>query len=184
MARKKRVSYSSPMTTICLVLALQGADELKAHFAEIQKAIRETDLKAVAEKSRALLCDEARLKKALKEDVDKDVLAKLVDMQKGFGAAPDEKIAVAFKGKPEQTEIQVHGAKTEDIAAYAKDSVAFKEFPGGAKDLAASVLRPGLTFYEVEFLEPGKDAGMKYHLFFHDGERWAMLGPAWRALKK
>ena len=184
MDRKKRVSYSSPMTTLCLVLALQGADELKAHFAAIQKAIRDADLKTAAEKSRSLLCDEVRLKKALKEDVDKDALAKLVDMQKGFAAAPDDKIAVAFKGKPEQTEIQVHGAKTEEIAAYAKDSVASKEFPGGAKDAAASILRPGLTFYEVEILEPGKDAGMKYHLFFHDGERWAMLGPAWRALKK
>lgn len=171
------------MTTIGLILALQGADELKAYFAAIQKAIREGDTKSAAEKSRSLLCDEARLKKALKEEVDKAVLAKIVEMHKGYGAAPDEKIALAFKVKPEQTEIQVHGAKTEEIAAYAKDSVAFKEFPGGAKDLAASALKPGLAFYEVEFLEPGKDAGMKYHLFFWDGAAWAMLGPAWRALK-
>ena len=60
----------------------------------------------------------------------------------------------------------------------------FRKFPGGARELAASALRPGLTFYEVEFLEPGKDLGMKFHLFAWDGERWAMLGPAWRALKK
>lgn len=171
------------MTTICLLLALQGADDLKAHFTAIHKAIRDGDTKTAAEKSRSLLCDEARLKKALKEGVDAGLLSKLVEMHKGFGAAPDEKMAVAFKVKPEQTEIQVHGAKTEEIAAYEKDSVAFKEFPGGAKDLAAAALRPGLTFYEVECLEPGKDAGMKYHLFFHDGERWAMLGPGWRALR-
>ncbi|HZL71116.1 MAG TPA: hypothetical protein VFC86_01550, partial [Planctomycetota bacterium] len=65
-----------------------------------------------------------------------------------------------------------------------KDSVAFKEFPGGAKKLAETILRPGVTFYEVEFLEPGKDAGMKFHLFFWDGERWAMLGAAWRVVDK
>jgi hypothetical protein len=45
------------------------------------------------------------------------------------------------------------------------------------------VLRPGLTFYQVEFLEPGKDDGMKYHLFYWDGEQWTMLGPIWRVLK-
>ncbi len=38
-------------------------------------------------------------------------------------------------------------------------SIVFKEFPGGAVELAKNLLRPGLTFCEVEFLEPGKDAG-------------------------
>jgi len=79
-----------------------------------------------------------------------------------------------------RTEVQVHGATTEEIAEYKQDSVPFKEFPGGAQKLAQSVLRPGTKFYEVEFLEPGKDAGMKYHLFFWDGASWRMLGPAWR----
>ena len=40
-----------------------------------------------------------------------------------------------------------------------------------------------MTFYEVEFLEPGKDAGMKYHLFYWDGKQWSMLGPVWRTLE-
>ena len=164
--------------------AADGADGLKAHFTALQKAIREGDMKTSAGLSRSLLCDEARLKKALKEDVDKDMLARLVEMHKGYTAMPDEKVALAFKVKPEQTEIQVHASKVEDIAKYEKDSVAFKEFPGGARDLASIVLRPGLTFYEVEFLEPGKDLGMKFHLFYWDGERWAMLGAAWRVLKK
>lgn len=169
---------------LAAALLQADADGLKAHFAALQKAIREGDAKTSLAMTKGLLCDEARLKKALREHVDKDVLAKLVEMHKGFGGGPDEKVAAAFKGKPEQTEIQVHASTTEALAAYAKDSVAFKEFPGGARDAAAAVLRPGLTFYEVEFLEPGKDAGMKYHLFFHDGAGWAMLGPAWRVLKR
>jgi hypothetical protein len=40
-----------------------------------------------------------------------------------------------------------------------------------------------MTFYEVEFLEPGKDLGIKYHLFYWDSRQWTMLGPLWRALQ-
>jgi hypothetical protein len=40
-----------------------------------------------------------------------------------------------------------------------------------------------MTFYEVGFLEPGKDYGVKYHLFYWDGRQWTMLGPLWRALQ-
>jgi hypothetical protein len=49
--------------------------------------------------------------------------------------------------------------------------------------MAEQILRPGMTFYEVEFLEPGKEYGVKYHLFFWDGKQWTMLGPVWRALQ-
>ena len=62
--------------------------------------------------------------------------------------------------------------------------LAFKEFPGGAKRVAELALRPGMTFYEVEYLEPGKNTGMKYHLLYWDGKQWSMLGPAWRVLKQ
>jgi hypothetical protein len=161
-----------------------GAAGLKAHFTVLQKAIRDGDTKRALALSKSLLGDEARLRKALEENVDKDVLARIVEMHRGYRALSDEKLALAFKAKPEQTEIQVHGATVKDIAKYAKGSVTFKEFPEGARDLAATILRPGLTFYEVEFLEPGKDTGLKFHLFYWDGQGWAMLGAAWRALKK
>jgi hypothetical protein len=85
--------------------------------------------------------------------------------------------------KPEQTVVNVTGATTEEIANYGKGSAAYNEFSGGASGVAEKVLRPGMTFYEVKFLEPGKVAGMKYHLFYWDGGRWTMLGPIWRALK-
>jgi hypothetical protein len=175
---------------LALVVAAQpprptdGAAGLKAHFTALQLAIRGGDGKTSLALSKSLLADEARLRKALKEGVDKNVLARLVEMQKGYAALSDGKLALAFQVEPEQTEIQVHGATASELGKYEKGSVAFREFPGGARDLAASVLRPGLTFYEVELLEPGKDAGMKFHLFYWDGQRWTMLGPAWRALKK
>jgi hypothetical protein len=161
-----------------------GAAGLKAHFTALQQAIRGGDRKASLALSKSLLGDEARLRKALKEDVDKNVLARLVEIQKGYAALSDEKMALAFQVKPEQTEIQVHGATVNELGKYEKGSLAFREFPGGAREVAASILRPGLTFYEVELLEPAKDAGIKFHLFYWDGQGWAMLGPAWRALKK
>ena len=180
------------MLTTALVLTLCAQDfkqenkpeNLKACVAALQKAIGAGDTKTSLAMTKSLLCDEARLKKALKEDVAKEPLDALVKMHKGYLDTDEAKLATALKVKPEQTEIRVHGATTEEIAKYEKDSVAFKEFPGGARKLAETILRPGVTFYEVEFLEPGKDAGMKFHLFFWDGERWAMLGAAWRVVDK
>ena len=64
----------------------------------------------------------------------------------------------------------------DPVAAGSEGTPAFNEFPGGAKRLAETSLKPGATFYEVEITEPGKDSGMKYHLFFWDGARWRMLG--------
>jgi hypothetical protein len=61
--------------------------------------------------------------------------------------------------------------------------VADAEFPGGTVEIAKQILRPGMTFFEIEFLEPGKESGMKYHLFYWDGRQWTMLGPVWRAMR-
>jgi hypothetical protein len=79
--------------------------------------------------------------------------------------------------------VKVYGATTEEIAMNARGSVVFAEFPGGAIRMAERILRPGMTFYEAEFLEAGKENGVKYHLFFWDGRQWTMLGPVWRALR-
>jgi len=158
-------------------------DNLKAYLVAIQGRI-ESDAKTAAAMTRALVCDEARLKKAIRDDAAKDMVDKLLAGFKPMLEAPDDKVAPAFKVPADRSECTVHGATTEEIARYEKDSVAYKEFPGGAQKLAASLLRAGVTFYEVEFCKPGEDAGTKYHLFFWDGEKWAMLGAAWRALPK
>jgi hypothetical protein len=157
-------------------------DNLKGLFETILKASESGDTKTAAALTRALIPDEAALKKALKDDAPADFVKQTTEMA-GKVPTDDAQVAGLIKrGKPERTEIQVHGATTEEIKAYANDSVAFKEFPGGAKRLAEQVLRPGVTFYEVEMVEPGKDAGMKYHMFYWDGAAWRMLGPAWRGL--
>lgn len=155
---------------------------LKALGLEIQKALLAKDVKRAAALTRALLPDEARLRKALREDVPAEVVAQILAFHKGLPVGSEESLARLLAAKPGQSEAQVHGATTEEIRAYAQGSVASEEFPQATQKLAEKVLRPGLTFYELEFVRPGEDAGMKYHLFYWDGSRWAMLGPIWRAL--
>ena len=152
---------------------------LKDQFAKLQAAIRAEDTATAAALTKAFFPDDASLAKAIK---DANAIPKVAAMHAKFSSAPDADIARMFATDPGRTEIVVHGATTEEIAAYAPGSVAHSEFPGGAQQAAQSILQPGLTFYEVELLEPGKDQGMKYHLFYHDGQDWKTLGPVWRAL--
>lgn len=152
---------------------------LRDHFAKLQAAIRANDTATAAALTKAYFPDDASLAKAIK---DATAIPKVVAMHAQFSSAPDADIARMFATDPSRTEIVVHGATTEEIAAYSPGSVAHSEFPGGAQQAAQSILQPGLTFYEIELLEPGKDQGMKYHLFYHDGKDWKMLGPVWRAL--
>ena len=39
-----------------------------------------------------------------------------------------------------------------------------------------------MTYSEVTLVKPGEPSGMKFHLFFRTGEKWAMLGPLRRAI--
>lgn len=155
-------------------------DALRKYFEELQQAIRGDDTKKAGEMTKELFPGRVELVSALKEDVEPDVANKIVDFHWELAPRDEAGMAKVFQVKPEQTEIKVWAATTEEIAANEEGSVAFAEFPGGAKRLAKTILRPGQTFYEVEFLEPGKDAGMKYHLFYWSGKKWSMLGPIWR----
>jgi len=156
-------------------------ENLKALFELLHQTVHvKKDAKQAAALFQSLIPDEARAKQALKEDIAAEVLRQIVDQHKKMEVREADAGKLA---RPEQTVVQVHAATTEEIATYDKDSVAFKEFPGGAKRLAEQQLRRGVTFYEVEFLEPGKDAGIKYHLLYWDGKQWSMLGPMWRVLQ-
>jgi sortase (surface protein transpeptidase) len=159
------------------------ADDLKKQFTAIQAAINTGKKDDAASLTKALLPDAARLKKALSDQVPEANIAKVLEMYAGLTKNPAA-VGMLLAVPSARSEVKVHAATTEEIAKYADGSVAFNEFPGGAKNLATSgTLRPGVTFYEVEATEPGKSAGTKFHLFYFDGAGWAMLGPVWRVLK-
>lgn len=157
-------------------------ENLKALLETIHHLIHvKKDTKVAAALYASLCPNEERAKKALRNDTPPETLQKILDMYRQLGFPTGSNVEQL--AKTEQTMIKVHGATTEEIARNERGSVVFEEFPGGAVKMAGQILRPGITFYEIEFLEPGKEYGMKYHLFFWDGKQWTMLGPVWRALQ-
>jgi len=158
-------------------------DNLKALFQAIHRARTANDTRSAAELVRSVLPDEARIRAGLRNGVPDDVVARFVALHKSWPSDTDAAAADLFTMRPDQTEVHVSGATTEELQAYAHGSMAFNEFPGGTQGLAHTVLRPGMRYYEVALVAPGKPRGMKFHFFFWDGSRWTMLGPVWRALR-
>ena len=174
--------------SVCLPAAAQGfrhendPENLRTLFANIHQTVyARNNPKQAAELMQSVMPDEARVRKALRDDIDPTALQRIVGIHKSM--PPVSEREVSKLATPEQKNVQVHGSNTEDIAENRQGSIAWKEFPNGAKKAAEQVLRPGMMFYEVEFREPGKNAGVKYHLFYWDGRQWSMLGPIWRVLE-
>lgn len=153
---------------------------LKVFFETLHEAMKAEDVAKAAALTREVLPNSERLAKAFKDGADADLVVKINTMYSKMleGTKDDAAAASMFKHKLEQTKVSVHGATTEQIASKAKEA---EEFPGGATDMAGKILKPGMTFYEVEYTEPEADSGMKFHLIFWDGAKWCMAGPLWRA---
>ncbi|MGE0193452.1 MAG: hypothetical protein AB7T63_15590 [Planctomycetota bacterium] len=81
-----------------------------------------------------------------------------------------------------RTEVTVHVATTEELAAYERGTVAFAEFPGGMKRFAREVAAPGRACYAVELREPGHDSGTRITAFADLGDRFVLVAKPWRAL--
>jgi hypothetical protein len=158
------------------------AENLKALFEHLHRAISTADVRKAAQLTRQLLPDESRIRKALKDDISSDIVNRIVVFYRTRIPTAEEQVARVFYAKPENTQVNVYAATSEEIALYREGSMAFNHFPGGAKRIAAEMLRPRMTFYEVELVKPGETAGMVYHLFFWDGAQWTMLGPVWRMI--
>jgi hypothetical protein len=138
--------------------------------------------KAVADGAalfRSLVPDEARVKRALRDDAPDGSVRKILQAFGALSKARDAEFLALMQ--PRQSVVRVRDATTEEIAAYREGSIPFEHFPSATQQVARELLRPGVTFYEVEFLQSGQPRGIKYHLFYWDGERWTMLGPAWRS---
>lgn len=145
------------------------------------RASADTDPARAAALTRGLLVDAESVKVAVaNEELAKNIVGQVAQVPRD-----DAQVAhLLDPKKAEYTETRAHAATTEEIVANDPTTVAYKEFPGGVRKLAEKgYLQKGVTFYEVEWTAPGEDAGMKYHLFFWDGARWRMLGPAWRGVE-
>lgn len=158
-------------------------DNLKQLFTKLHAAVIAGDDKTALVLTNPLIPDESALKKGLRDDVAPAALAQAAEFFAKAIPADDARRAKLFKADPANTEVHVYASTTEDLVKDEKGTPAFEQFPGGAKKLAETVLRPGTTYYEVALVKPGEKSGMKFHLFYWTGDKWAMLGPLWRAIK-
>lgn len=159
-----------------------SADNLKGLIDALLKAQESGEIERAAALTNNLIFDETLLAKIFKADVPKKFLEEQKGRLKLFPSTQAELANLILRKNPARTQINVHGATTEEIQAFLSGgsaTEAAKEFSQMPKDFGAN-LRPGITFYQVEFVEPGKNAGIKYHMFTWDGSRWRMLGPGWR----
>jgi len=195
-----KTSYLLTLFLVLLAFSCSSKNNLnykntKASLRELMHDIKNAQDNQNFEKAKVLIMSiipsKSSVKKALKPNLDSKFINESSKMsayiekrkkgksKKVFNEFLSKKF---FRIKKAQTQVLVHEATTEDLIAYKKDSVAWKEFSGGARKAANKVLKPKMKFYQVEFLEPGKKRGMKYHLFYWDGKNCKMLGKVWRAL--
>lgn len=175
------------IAALTLALALQEPYKpentpanLKLLFEKLHAAITAGDDKTALALTNSLIPDEPALRKGFKDDVDPAALAQALDFLAKKIPADDAARAKIFKADPQNTEVRVYPATTEDLVADGERAL---PFPGGAKKLAKSVLRPGMTYYQVNLVKPGERAGMSFSLAYWTGEKWAILGALWRAIK-
>lgn len=159
------------------------ATELSALFKELQTKLRSGDKPAAAQIARSFLPEQEDVESILAPGKE-NLASKISAFQKKFAPTSDSDAIKIFDTKKERTVIKVHRATTEDLVKNEKGTTSYNEFPSGILGLAGSILKPNTAFYEVEMLEPGKEMGMKYHLFVKTKGGWKMMGPIWRVFMK
>lgn len=85
---------------------------------------------------------------------------------------------IRVEADPEQTEIEVSRATTEELRAGTGRA---SEFPGGYTRIAAQ-LRPNVAFYLWRYVKPGEEHGMRYDGLVHVNGRWVWVPKPFRAL--
>jgi hypothetical protein len=105
-----------------------------------------------------------------------DFAAKLVQADEKLWAEAPTDLGV----KPEQTELQLFQATTDDIKDWAPSVEA--EFPGGYNDVR-SYFKPGLTVYRWRYATPGAERGLAFDGMVHVNGHWAWFPEPWRALE-
>lgn len=85
----------------------------------------------------------------------------------------------ALEADPEQTEVGVWKATTDDIKAWSSEVDA--NFPGGYEDIGP-YLNEGITIYRWKYLEPGQTLGMAYDGMAYVNHHWVIFPKPWRVL--
>jgi hypothetical protein len=164
--------------------AASGASDAE-DLAQVVRGIIETqnagDRQANLAKTRALIPTEAELKALLRPGAASEAFLKAAqEITVEGGAAAKEPPADKQPPPTDRTNVVVHAATTEAIAAYEKGTTAHGEFPGGMKRFAQELAAPGRTWYAVEMLAPGKEDGTRITCFTRLGTKWLLVPKPWR----
>ncbi len=81
--------------------------------------------------------------------------------------------------KAGQTQVLVKHATSEELMSGTGGATGFA---GGWKDVGAQ-LKPGVTFYRADFVEPGHDLGMSFDGFAYVNGNWRIFPKPWRAMR-
>jgi hypothetical protein len=156
------------------------AAALKAQFEGFVALGKAGDKDALARAGRELLPTREELRTLLRPGPESETW--LAAYKGPTAETPPKPGASAADVDTTRQEIHVHAATTEEIIAYVRDSVAWKEFPGGMRRFAQRVAAPGRTWYTVEAVEPGKESGTRFTCFTHVGGRFVLVLRPWRAM--
>lgn len=115
--------------------------------------------------TKAMLITNEDLKKVLRTGAATDAFIAKFNADRIRGDANEAAGELLKPTSAAQTVVRVHSATTEELAAFAPDSVAAKEFPPVMKAFAEQVAAPGRVWQTIEYLEPGQDHGMKFTVF-------------------
>lgn len=155
-------------------------NDLKTEILRIREAIRLGQKAIGLRRVKVILPTIDSARAAFRKGTPKKDLEKVAKFYKTWIPQDDEALAQVLKVDARYTRIEIHQASGAELKAYKTGSIPWKHFPGACKRLAKSHLREDLLYYEVEFLLPEATRGLKYHLFFWNGQSWTMLGAVWR----
>jgi hypothetical protein len=105
---------------------------------------------------------------------DEETLVAALIHYGGYWESPD-----VLGPAPDQTEIRVFAATSEELAAGTGHA---REFPSGYAEIAPH-LAPGLMIYQLMFTKPGESFGIRIDGLTHVNGRWRIFPAPWMVLK-
>jgi hypothetical protein len=82
--------------------------------------------------------------------------------------------------KPDQTEVRIAKATTDEIAAWTPE--ARSVVPGGYEKIREQ-FKSGLVVYTWDYVKPGEESGMAFNGLVHVNGHWVFVPKPWRVLE-
>lgn len=170
-----RVYILSSLLSLILFLSFHGAKAQMPVFSSgehglenICRYVLKADYKDRKKLTSSLMPDFEDCKSAFSEEKAKDIYRFIKRINQRH-------ILVMMPEYPQQSQVNIHKAQQADFEAY--EGVA-QFFPGGYKEMA-KYLKPGITYYQIRFVEPGHTNGTNFDLLAYVNDHWCLFLSPW-----